>query len=84
MSSRKRRCSLEMPQGASGLYTGWTPVIAYVSKVILLTFTAMSIETPQHLSAFCSSDSGSVELREHDHRSPRASPLSLYRPFAQI
>ena len=29
MSSRKRRCSLEMPQGASGLYTGWTPVIAY-------------------------------------------------------
>jgi hypothetical protein len=30
MSSRKRRCSLEMPQGASGLYTGWTPVIAYM------------------------------------------------------
>jgi hypothetical protein len=34
MSSRKRPCSLRIPQGAYRLCMGWTPVIAYVELIV--------------------------------------------------
>ena len=50
MSSRKRRCSLGIPQGASRRYTGGTPVIAYPETYDAVLHTVQPAETPLALA----------------------------------